>query len=343
MVTMEEISKRAGVTKATVSNILNGRLKATRSDAARRADHVRKIAVEMGYRINRAASATKTGRTGCIGMLMSQDNRYSVRVEDFERGLAEALEERNLLLLSGLIDPKRIGSTSYLPRIVGESLADGLIINYAYHIPPAVGKMINEHGRAAVWINSKHVWDCVYPDDFGAAYEGVRYLLERGHRKIAYGASSAPIDPKACHYSVIDRRAGYVAAMADAGLVPRILEPQAPPVPTHQIDEARAMVLRLGDATALIHNAPLSPFLLAAAQSGVRIPKDLSLISFENDSVDSRYFACASLVVPFFEMAKRAVALLSGKLENANARFKPVPLKYQVRDGPTVGTLSGPR
>ena len=343
MVTMQEISKRAGVTTATVSNILNGKLKFDRPDAAKRAARVRKIAAEMGYRLNRAARATRTGRTGCIGMLFSHNLSHSVRFEDFEQGLGEAAEAHNLLLVTGLISEQALKDPTFVPRLVGESLVDGLLINYVIQIPPEINRLITEHNRPAIWINSKHSADCVYPDDEGAAYAATKYLIERGHRKIAYGCTWKNPNVQSGHYAFVDRPLGYRRAMKEAGLPVRVWEPNEPIDASnfagHGLRHAHQLLSNLGDSTALVHGSRSEPLILAAAQRGIQIPKDLSLVTFINGRADSPEIQCTRVIVPFYDLGREAIRLLTQKLENGNESLPPVTLQFGVTEGDTVRPL----
>jgi LacI family transcriptional regulator len=343
MVTMEQIAVRAGVTTATVSNVLNGRMKAQRVDAAKRAARVKRIAQEMGYRLNRAAAATRTGRSGCIGMLNSLDVAFSVRFDSFEQGLGDALVEHNLLLVKDTIRAEAFADPFYVPRLVGESLADGLLINYVFQIPPAIERLIGMHNRPAIWINSKHDRDCVHPDDERAGYVGTRYLLERGHRKVAFATNAFAGKPSDDHYSRIDRIAGYERAMREAGLAPRVWMSSQPDSinarPSAKVRYAHELFDGIGDATAVIHSAGSAQLFVAAAERGLRIPQDLSLISFEHEQGTTSLREVTRLTVPFYEVGRASVRLLQEKIENNNPSLRPRALAYDVIDGPTVRAL----
>ncbi len=69
MTTLQEIAQRAGVSKMTVSNVLNNRNKENWPSTASRAQEIRALAEQMGYRPNLAAKAVVTGKFGAIGIL----------------------------------------------------------------------------------------------------------------------------------------------------------------------------------------------------------------------------------------------------------------------------------
>lgn len=349
MVTMQEIAERAGVTRATVSNVLNGRFAAERSDAAERARRIREIAAQMGYRPSTLARAQRTRRTGCIGMLSAHYPTYSVHFGGFDRALVEALHERGLLLVTDLLArPGETGDDADeppLPRLVAESLADGFLINYGFAIPDHVQRMIDRHDLAAVWINADRPTDAVRPNDRDAAAKTVAFLRDRGHRRIAYSDEIQTYRARGveAHYSVAERRAGYEAAMREAGLEPafvgrdgaKIAEAAAEPDRHRRHAERCLLECRAIGATALIHNGSMTPVMLAAAAAGVAIPDELSVIHFENSSGPYVYDA-ARIVVPFPEVARRAVAMLCDRIDGAP---RPAPTRlvaYGPHDGPTV-------
>lgn len=343
---MEQIAKRAGVTRATVSNVLNGRLAAERSDAAERARRIRQIAEEMGYRPSVLARAQRTKRTGCIGMLSAHHPAFSVHFGGFDRALIQALSKRGLLLVSDLLNPPTSDGEDDppLPRIVAESLADGFLINYAYAIPPNVQRMIDQHRLAAVWINADQPDNTVRPDDAGASIQAVRHLVEQGHRRIAYVQPCiAPAD-RPEHYSTAEREAGYRTAMAEAGLEALVIKGDAPKYSGAAVAQAAAnsgldrSLVR--EATAVIYNGEATTLLTLAAQRGIRLPDDLSLICFENSSgpYEQEY---ARLVVPMRQAAEEAVAMLCSALDDKPGPREPVLVRYGVSGGGTVGRPRG--
>lgn len=344
MTTISDIAAKAGVTASTVSNVLNGRYVAKRSDAARRALKIRRLAKEMGYRPHIAARATRTGRTGCIGMLASAKATYSVTFGGFEQALVQALEERGLLLVKGLLTHDMLQADGRLPRIIAESLADGLILNYAFHIPPGITDMVERHGLPAVWINSKQPHNCVHPDDAAATHQATRYLLERGHTRIAYVDTGWMENPADYHYSIADRRLGYERAMCEAGLTPRVIDarllgPVVEPVGRVLRRCMRALEQR-GDATAVIYNNTGETMLLAAAQLGIRVPDDLSLISIDIETDAVSRVAITRLVVPFPAVAQMAVEMLCRMLDHGEASRPPRAIPYEVTEGQTVRALN---
>ena len=113
-------------------------------------------------------------------------------------------------------------------------MARGFLINYNSEIPPVLVNALRVQNIPSVWTNSRQTEaHCVFPDDFGAAREAAEHFIALGHRRIAYVAYS----PEG-HYSMMDRRSGYWAAMTEAGHAPEVIYiPSIPATMPHRDNE----------------------------------------------------------------------------------------------------------
>ena len=347
MATMQDIADRVGVHRVTVSNVLNQRLSMRRPDAARRAAEIRRVAHELGYRPNAAAKATRTGRTGIIGMIRSPRLSHSVHASAFDAGLDEALHARGLCLLRDIIDDPAGPKPAEAPRIVREDAVDGLLVNYAIGTPPAVRDLIDRCRIPTVWINRKRDENCVHPADEGVAREATRYLIEHGHRDIIFVDQADRADeddqPLDLHYSVADRRLGYFGVMSHAGLKPR----------HHRIPRRAAGVYRPGreledfcrllsrpdrPSAVLIGGGGGGRTLVAAAwKLGLRVPEDLSIITFDNDAHADREIAVDRVLVPYAPMGRCAVDEVCALIEAPDTPRPPVVVPFEFH---RVGTVA---
>ena len=225
MATMQDIADRVGVSRATVSNILNGKYVAEHPSAVARAEQIREVASRIGYRCSSAARATRTGRTSMIGMIRSPSLRHSVHNNGFEDGLDDALHQRGLCLVRDVIGDE----AERAPRIVRENPVDGLLINYAAGTPRPVRDLLDRCRIPAVWVNRLRSHNCVRPNDRGAAAEATRHLIRHGHRRIALVQYARHPEDEERHYSADHREAGFAEAMTGAGLVPRVHHLPPPP------------------------------------------------------------------------------------------------------------------
>lgn len=340
--TMEDIARRAGVHRATVSNVLNGRLKSQRSDAARRAEQIRQIAQEMGYRPSQAARATRTGRTGFIGMIRSQSLHMSVHNPEFDSGIDEALYQRGFCLVRDIIGD----DATSVPRIVEENVVDGLLINYAFGTPPPVRDLLDRCKIPAVWINRERDSNCVRPADEGAAFEATEELLRFGHHDIALLMVRNQTPPYEIHYSEKAREDGFSRAMQRAGLKPRIDHLIAPPASTETrkrgwlLKACVAYLQRADRPSAVLCNFNGRTMLHAAEVARLSVPKDLSVIAFDTEAAADERTAVDRLLVPHVPMGRAAVEEACALIDNPTRSRPPVIIPFEYHRTGTVGPHS---
>jgi LacI family transcriptional regulator len=206
MVRSLDVAERAGVSRATVSLVLSGRDDTRIPEITRK--HVLQIAQEMGYRPHRSGRAVRSGKTGNIALLLSTVEERSLFSPQLLDGLMDAAAEHDQHLLISRVPDGKLSDSNFVPKILKEFAADGVILNYNSHTPPHLATQISEAGIPAIWINDKRSADCVYPDDFAAARDATLSLIAQGHTSIGYaGWGPGP------HYSMGDRLAGYQAAL----------------------------------------------------------------------------------------------------------------------------------
>ncbi len=342
MTTLSQIAREAGVTEMTVSNVLNGKNKENRPSSLKRGSEIRTIAARLGYRPNAAARAVASGKFGAYGLLISNEPMRGTVFSGTWRGLFTALDARGLRLVVGDVDATRFAEKGYVPRLLSEWSVDGLIVNYTSDIPDTVRERIVAERLPTVFTNICLDADCVYPDDEGAARQATEYLLSLGHTRIAYADFLG--DHLFAHYSHLARRAGYEAAMRNAGLAPRLLTAPDPPDPA-----AAPSFLRLPLAAAVLdkpaNERPTSiftygihdtlPLLYAAAARGIRVPGDLSLIGVYDEPVEYPGVRVSAMLIPSVALGETAVAMLDRKIASGGSPQAPCAIPFRLDIGDT--------
>ncbi len=323
--TLEVIARRTGFAKTSVGYILRGQTTAFAPDTVAR---IQAAAAEVGYRPNAAARAMSTRRFGQVGLLLSSGLRRSIVGDDLLLGLAGELATQRLSLTVSVCDDDRLTNPTYVPNILRDLMVDGLISAYNYQVPPAMAELLDRHQLPCVWLNVKRPTDAVRPDDQGGAGVATERLLRLGHRAIAYldydvGLATPGIYR---HYSMADRLAGYRAAMQAAGLEPRHLTANDR-IPVDQRLAACLAWMRAPDrpSAVIAYGAATARSVLAAALAeGLRLPTDLSLVTFGGEPLADLGFAVETMVIDEQIIAAQAVDLLVQRIADPP---RPLPTR----------------
>src|SRR6185295_16580276 len=182
-VTIKEIAERSGLSVPTVSQVLNNKGHRYRSETCKR---VLKAVRELGYRPNSSARAIRMGRFNCVALLLSTERHKSFLPNELLRGIHDGVAEHDYHMSLTVLPDDKLTSQGFVPKILRQWMADGLLINYHVDVPQRMIELIHEHGIPSVWINTKQKSDCAFPDDLGASREATEKLLALGHRRIFY-------------------------------------------------------------------------------------------------------------------------------------------------------------
>lgn len=310
--TLDEVAVLAGVSRATVSRVVNDSPRV--SPEARRA--VEEAVATLRYVPNRAARSLVTRRTDTIALVLSESNTQVFSDPFFAsivRGLSERLADTdlNLVLLAarGESEQEKIG------RYVRQGHVDGVILMSLHsddllpdilagaHVPVVLsGRPLD--GRPVAYVDA---------DNAGGAAAATRHLLSLGRRRIA--TITGPLDMVAG----LDRLAGYRAALADA----------APPGVPELVAEGdfteagglRAMTRLLAEAPDLdavfVASDPMAVGALQALRAaGRRVPEDVAVVGFDDAAVAATCDPPLTTVAqPLGEMTSLMVELLLDQIE----------------------------
>jgi LacI family transcriptional regulator len=331
-VTQSDIARHAGVTRLTVRRALGGQ----RGVGPTTARRIREIADEMGYMPNAAANATRTGQFHAIGLLIGSVTPRYLPAE-LVHGVEDALTETGDQLLFSRLSDDRLRDDQAAPRMLQQLMVDGLLLHYTHRFPRELPDRLARHRLPSIWINSRLDHDCIFFDDFAAARDATRRLLQLGHTRVAY----VDRNPSG-HYSESDRREGYETAMRDAGLTLQIVEltyPTADGPPDSRLADARAW-LSGPDApsAAVVYSATLmGPVATAALSLGRRIPDDLSLIGFGRDPVSAVGLPLTLIDTSMQGIAQQAVAMLRQKIAAPQRRLEPTAIRPPLTEPCSLG------
>jgi LacI family transcriptional regulator len=337
-VTLRDVAERAGVSVDTVSRALNRRNKEVWESQRRRGEAIRRIAREVGFSFNAAGRAVRTGRFGAVSIVQGFVHYRSYMPPDLFDSIYFELAKAGLRADMVKLSDEDLSSEAYMPGILRERRSDGLLILYTHGFPRATAELIERLKIPAVWINTDRGSDCVRPDDREASERATRHLIRLGHRRIAYvnfvtGAGRG-------HYSVRDRHEGYAVTMEGAGLSPLVLDPQDGVPHDRRLIASRELLASRERPTAVVAYAPshVVPVIIAAAGAGMRVPEDLSALTFAQLAQSDYGLRVTTMIEPWREVGRAAVKMLQQKMRNPDralpARRVPFGMELVAGCGP---------
>lgn len=316
-VRMSDIAEKMGISKVTVSNALAGRTGV--SPELRRQIH--KMALEMGYL---AKTATESSAYS-IAVMVS--NKYVARGESFYWEiyweLAALLKIKRAAVVFEMISIEE-EEQMQMPLSLENGKCDAVIVigklKSAY-----LKEVQNKFGLKIVlldYYNRELQADAVISDGYFGMYKMTNYLLDKGHRKIAF-VGSVKATP-----SIMDRYHGYSRALMERGI----------PIREDWIVEDRDLktgVIVIGKLprelpTAFACNCDLTAneLLKILVESGYHVPEDFSIIGFDNYAKNNYYpIGITSYEVNIKAMVKASVETVLEKLvskENMDTVIKIV-------------------
>ncbi|HWI31989.1 MAG TPA: LacI family DNA-binding transcriptional regulator [Microbacterium sp.] len=338
--TLADVARRAGLSTAAASLILNDRPDTRLSPDAR--ERVLKAAAELGYRPNVAARGLRTSITNTIGFI-SDDVSVTRFASGLIRGALRAAEGVDHVLLVIETGDDRVRESRAVDAVLDRQV-DGIIFAAMrareIEIPPV------PPGTRTVLLNatSATARASVLPAEFDGGRTAIETLVRMGHRSgiVMVGQDANRTGDTLKSRSVEARVSGIFAEMNARGLA---FDAELA-VADWNSDSAYG-VLRQYLSTGrtprcvLVLNDPMAfGVYRALAEFDLTIPGDVSVLSFDNDELgDYLRPRLTTVGLPFEAMGEAAVELLlSGTDED---RLVPMPVVF--RDslaGPSARTAS---
>jgi LacI family transcriptional regulator, galactose operon repressor len=327
--TIRQVAELAGVSIATVSRVINGRLDV--SSQTREA--VQRVIKEHGYQLGArprpggTGGTGGTGRTGLIGVTVPLI--HPGYFAEILSGAAEALYEHDMRAVLGPTRHSRAREMSLVDRLA-DGEADGAVLVLPEESDQELAALA-AHGFPFVIVDPRtEVADgipVVCAAHSSGATQATRHLLALGHRRI--GVVAGPRGWLATE----ERLRGYQAALAGAGVLP---DPALVEYANFRIDggrEAAAALLSLPDPPTAIfafNDSMAIGAMRAAATRGLRVPDDVSVVGFD-DTIEAAITVPALTTVrqPLAELGRTAVSLLLRQIENR--RLEPLRLELATR------------
>ncbi|GAA4424558.1 LacI family DNA-binding transcriptional regulator [Georgenia halophila] len=318
-ITINDIAEAAEVSRSTASRALTDR--GYVADAARR--RVLEVAESLGYVPDATARHLRRQRSNSIGVLLS-DLTNSFYAE-LAAGASKQARQRSYTMV--LSDAGGGDEVEAAKAFVGLRVA-GVI---ATAVSEDVGTYLGRHGVPVVEVDrqfAEGISDAVVVDNVAGAYRTTENLLEQGHRRVALFIDETTWTTGR------DRHAGYAQALAAGGLD---LLPELVVSSGWDVRTALAAALRLladdhrPTAVFAANNVLAEGVWRAAAELGLRIPEDLSLVSFDDAPWMSMVTPGVTAVAQdVMALGETAVEMLLERLAEPDAPARTIVLPAPV-------------
>lgn len=304
--TMDDVARRAGVSRTTVSFVLNDRNVSSIPESTR--ERIRQAVIDLGYRPNAGARALALNRTGLIGLIT--EIVTAPFATDVIKGAQQQAWSAGSALLIGASEGDAVKDAEAM-NLMLEHRVEGLLFATAWNRVVELPADVHEVRTVLVHCSAPGSgMPSILPDEVAGGRIATECLIEAGHKRIGF-INLDPIIPAA-----IGRRSGYEQALEDAGLG---VDPE---------------LIREGDSTAeggylqaqqllSLKDRPTAIFCAndrtamgaydAIKERGLRIPADIAVVGFDNQDLLAPYLrpALTTVALPFAKMGTLGVQLLS--------------------------------
>ncbi|TSA30725.1 MAG: LacI family transcriptional regulator [Ignavibacteriales bacterium] len=334
--TLKDIAEKTGFSISTVSRVLHD--KSNKSKISEETQlKIKQTAKDLGYRINTLARGLRLQKTHEIGVIVPDISNpfFSAMIKN----IATELRKHGYNFIVYDSDENIVIERSAITSLLGKRV-DGLIIASVGQDFSHLQKIRNSEIPFVMIDRCFDAFDVdsVSVDNVKGSLLAVNYLIKEGHSRIAF------IQGLPGTYANETRLQGYKSALLDAGI---------------SIDERlivgddfrslngyleTKLLLKLSNPPTAIFTAGdliVLGALEACRENNITIPRDLSLVTFD-DPIFASYLSPALSAVeqPVTKMAEMAVALLYRRMKNPNDERRKVLLEPKLNIRSSVTRIS---
>ncbi|MGJ9382611.1 LacI family DNA-binding transcriptional regulator [Salipaludibacillus sp. CF4.18] len=325
MATISDVAKLSGLSKTTVSRVLNDYPHVTKEKRLL----VQKAMEELSYIPSPSARRMRGQITTSIGVIVHRI------VNPFFSYLVNAIEELayengyQVLVFQSNNDPEK--ELAYL-NLLKTKQVDGIIMT----------AVVNEWDDLKEYTNfgpivfcNEYISDSNLPivriDQVDSVYTGIRHLIDRGHQKIAYctGGSLFEMDGKNN-----DRSIGFQKALKEAQIP---MNPKWVFINQITIDDGKEVakeLISMSDRPTAVFaggDEVAAGILIEIKRLGLRVPEDIAIMGFDDQPIaEIMEPKLTTIRQPVNQMGEKAVELIIGMLNHADQKSKDHELPTEL-------------
>ncbi|HEY9153459.1 MAG TPA: LacI family DNA-binding transcriptional regulator [Anaerolineales bacterium] len=311
--TLEDIAKQAGVSRSTVSRVVNN-YPNVRGEVRQR---VLQVIENTGYHPNAAARTLASQRSWTIGLLLPLS--VSIFFTDpyyphLTKGIAQACNQYNYTLALFLVETRE-DEEKIFPRVSRKGLLDGVIVQAGHHgDQQIIGHLIDANMSLVVAgrpFRSDNV-SYIDIDNVNAAASAVSHLIRLGYQRI--GTITGPTNSTVG----LDRKEGYIKTLRERG---RSVEDSL--IVEGDFTEAggyyamQKLLPFKPDAVFVASDTMAIGAMRAAREAGLNIPGDVAFVGFDDLPIATlSNIQLTTVRQPVIQFGVKAVELLIDQIEN---------------------------
>ncbi len=312
---ISDLARALKVSKTLVSLVLNGKGDAYGINKLTQKRVLRK-AKQLNYRPNQIARGLRKGRSNVIAVVVADiANPFYSRIS---RTIEDHASRHGYNIIVCSTEESAGKEHQLIEMLVNEQNVSGIIVSTTQEKPTQLTQ-VQKIGIPAVLIDRKSgngQLDYVGVDNFRGAYDATRHLLSLGYRKIGL----LKITPSFLS-SIRERTKGYEAALREANIKPDkqlMREAEFSELKSDVRKQVKELLSPPRSIDALfVLNSNLAAYALEYInETGLRIPQDIAVISFD----DVEYFSftyppVTAVAQPLEEIGKHAVELVVKRIK----------------------------
>ena len=335
-VTMDQAARHAGVSVMTVSRVMNnvpGVKVSTR-------DIVMRAVKELGYSPNAAARSLARHGSGRVGLLYS--NPSAGYLSEILVGALDEAQRSGALLVIEKCDLSLESEKAAIARMVSGGVAGVILPAPHADSLPAIADL-RDQGVIAVAVGtgrSRQDANVVRMDDFGAAADMTRHLLELGHRRIGFikGAENQSVS--------MERQLGFEHEIRKAEPAARVSVEQGNFTYRSGFEAAEKLLAEPQPPTAIFaSNDDMAAGVMAAAhRRGLDVPGDLTVVGFDDTHIATAVWPeLTTIRQPVAAMAEAALRIVLDESRSGRDRARAgKPVDRMLPHELIVRASSGP-